>query len=42
MTYDEECEAVCWVEELADDAVCSLPADHKGKHCDKGAGREWW
>jgi hypothetical protein len=38
---EDTCEAMCWMEEWSDDAVCSLPPGHDGAHWDKDAGWEW-
>lgn len=39
MSYD--CQAICWVDEYANDAVCSLPPGHPGPHWDQVMGWEW-
>ena len=38
---NDDCQAMCWMEEHADDAVCSLPPGHPGLHWDQAAGWEW-
>lgn len=35
------CEAMCWMDRYARDAVCDLPADHEGPHVDAFEGWEW-
>jgi hypothetical protein len=37
----DTCDAVCWMEDRADDAMCSLPPGHDGAHWDQFEGWEW-
>lgn len=36
-----DCEAMCWIEEEATEAVCDLPPGHDGMHWDSVVGWEW-
>lgn len=38
---DDACQSVCWMEEYARDAECSLPPGHDGSHWDQHEGWEW-
>lgn len=38
---NDDCEAVCWIERDATEAVCTLPPGHPGLHWDQVVGWEW-
>ena len=35
------CQSVCWMEDYARDAMCSLDEGHDGPHVDLNEGWEW-
>lgn len=41
MNLEESCQSVCWMEEYARDAECTLPLNHEGPHVDTWEGWEW-
>lgn len=38
---DDECQAMCWLDEYDGDAICCLPPGHDGTHWDAIVGWEW-